>query len=552
MVCLAIFPFHSLYAQDDGYMIVRGKVEANNAPLSGAKIELIKNGVKVEETITKAGKYTFAELPISPEGDKYIIKISKPGHVTLKQQISTKAPTSRRTKYPEYRPTIELFKMVAEVEKEKALMAILNKPISKFGYNVRRGDFEDDRAYFSTIKAKVDQLFDILEAEKQDQYKLLAEYRLKKIEEQRQKEEEAKKDDISTSFRDKYDNSIAKADKAFDNNKYEKAKDLYREVMISVAKSKLPKTDRDELKKYPKSRIFEIETLIAEMAERGEVVEEVAEEVSEETTKDPEIVTQDVRPEEEEEATRLLREEDEAKALEIAQNQAIKAEKEAEIIEALAERDRMLKEQKEEIIQKRMAIEKKVMAEILASEAAAKAKIRENERIAQQKEVKKAESMEVKSKETQDILKIIAASALEQKRKVAIADARNMSADAAISPKRSATPEKRHIKSFKTNYIKNVKNLNSNVKLIHNRYKVSEMTAKEVKKKSRAREIVFKPKVIKTVEEEMFKTIDYTIIKYPIKPDTLQRVSYFWGATYYYQNSKEIDELTYKKVIENL
>ncbi|PCH92976.1 MAG: hypothetical protein COB85_07645 [Bacteroidetes bacterium] len=123
--------------------------------------------------------------------------------------------------------------------------------------------------------------------------------------------------------------------------------------------------------------------------------------------------------------------------------------------------------------------------------------------------------------------------------------------NAANIMKRSATPEKRHIKSFKTHYIKNIKNLNSNVRLIHNRYKVSEMTKKE-RKKSPAKEIVFKPKVIKSVEEDMFKTIDYTIIKYPIKPDTLQRVSYLWGSTYYYQNAKEIDESTYKKVIENL
>ncbi|HIA10834.1 MAG TPA: hypothetical protein EYN69_02020 [Flavobacteriales bacterium] len=551
LVCLAIFPLDSLYAQDDGYMTVRGKVEAEESPLSGAKVELIKNGTKIDETITKSGKYTFSELPISPEGDKYIIKISKPGHVTLKQQISTKAPAHRKTKYPEYRPTIELFKMVAEVEKEKALTAILNKPISKFGYNARRGDFEDDRAYFSTIKAKVDQLFDILEAEKQDQYKLLAEYRLKKMEEQKRKEEEAKAENVNLSFREKYDNSIAKADKAFANSKYEKAKDLYREIMISVAKSKLPKADRDELKKYPKSRIFEIETLIAEMAERGEEVEEVSEEIAEETSKDPEEEIEVDKPEEEDEAARLLREEEEAEALEMAQNQAMKAEKEAEITEALAARDKMLREQKEAILKKRMETEKRLVAEKLAAEAAVKAKVRDNEKIAQEKEVIKAKNMAVKSKEKQDILKIIAASTLEQKRKIAIADSKNMSANAANYPKISATPEKRHVKSFTTHYIKNVKDLNASVKLIHNRYKVSEMTAKE-EKKAPAKEIAFKPKVIETVKEDMFKTINYTIIKYPVKPDTLQKVSYLWGATYYYQNSKEIDEPTYKKVIENL
>lgn len=556
MVCLAILPLRSLYAQDSGYMIVKGKVEAFDAPLSGAKVVLIKNGAKVDETITKAGKYTFDELPISPEGDKYIIKISKPGHVTLKQQISTKAPTNRKTKYPEYRPTIELFKMVAEVEKEKALTAILNKPISKFGYNARRGDFEDDRAYFSTIKAKVDQLFDILEAEKQDQYKLLAEYRLKKIEEQRKLEEEAKANNINMSFKEKYDNSIAKADKAFDSNKHEKAKEMYREVMISVAKSKLPKTDRDELKKYPKSRIFEIETLLAEMAERGEVVEEVAEETTEETTEDPEVEAKEseLEQEEEDEAARLAREEEEARLQEIAKLKAMKAEREAQLKEkeALAARDRMLKEEKEEVERQRLETERKLMAQRLALEAAAKAKVRENKMVAQKKEVKKVENIQVKSKETQDILKVIAATALEQKRKVAIADSKNMSSSATAAIKRSATPEKRHVKSFKTDYVKNVKDLNSNVKLIHNRYKVSEITKQEEKKKSPAREIAFKPKIIKTVEEDMFKTIDYTIIKYPVKPDTLQRVSYLWGATYYYQNSKEIDEPTYKKVIENL
>jgi len=522
-------------------MIVRGKVIESGAALNGAKVELIKNGTKVDETITKSGKFLFPELPISPEGDTYIIKISKPGHVTLKSQISTKAPTNRKTKYPEYVPTIELFKLVGEVGKEKALTSILNKPISKFGYNPRRGDFEDDRAYFSTIKAKVDQLFDILEAEKEDQYKLLAEYRLKKIEEQIKKEEEEKQNSMNLSFKEKYDNSIAKADKAFENMKYGKAKELYREVMISVAKSKLPKSDRDELKKYPKSRIYEIETLIAEIAERGEEVEEVAEET---TSKEEEIVV--IASEEDDEAALALREEEEAREKEIAQNQAIKAEKEKEIIEALAERDKMLKERKEEVLEKRKETENKVMAEKLVADAKVKAEIRENEKTVKIKEVKKAENMEVKSKETRDILKVIAAVEMEQKRKIAT------SASKTTIPKKAATPEKRHVKSFETDYVKNVKDLNPEVKLIHNRYKVSEMTAKEQKKRAPAREIVFKPRVIKTVEEEMFKTINYTIIKYPIKPDTLQQVSYLWGATYYYKNSKEIDKAAYKKLLEKL
>ena len=202
---LLLSPF-VVISQNLGYLTVKGTVMLDDIGIPGAKVVLFKNGVNVDQVMTKgSGKFIFRELPLIIEDIKYIIKISKPGHVTIKHLVSTKVPADRKADFPTYNFEVELFKRVANLD--KSLTAILQKPISKFAYTPAKDDFADDKAYFSIIQAKVEQLFEILQAEDADRYRLLAEYRINKMQEKERQnaKAEAKADELANKAMDKGD-----------------------------------------------------------------------------------------------------------------------------------------------------------------------------------------------------------------------------------------------------------------------------------------------------------------------------------------------------------
>jgi len=249
-------------------MTISGRVVLDEKGLSGTKVVLVKNGTRSDEALTNAsGKYTFDELKISPEGDVYIIEIAKPGHITVKHWVSTKAPDERETVYPGYFPEVELFKKVREVEREKDLSSILEKPISKFAYDSIKGDFTDDGAYFSTIKEEVNQLFEILEAEKRERYRLLEAYKVNQAEIKVKTDEINKIEEGKSTFDQMIDEVVADAHRLFDNKNYRESMAKYKEIMVMISESGLPKSERDALKKHPKKRIYELESLMAELSE---------------------------------------------------------------------------------------------------------------------------------------------------------------------------------------------------------------------------------------------------------------------------------------------
>ena len=220
-----------------------------------------------EKTTSNSGKFTFKAtrdvFQLSPKDDKYIIKISKPGHVTLKHAVSTKVPADKKPSWPTYVIDVELFKMpIDKVKQEKTLMSILKKPISIFAYNAKKGDFKDDRAYFSTIQARVEQLFEILDANERGQYRLVAAYRLRMLEEEKRREAEAE--------------SKARAGEvklAGEAAKRAEKENLAREAEERKAKDKkhqaaIAKADE----KYPKDRIKEINDALAAKTTEREVL----------------------------------------------------------------------------------------------------------------------------------------------------------------------------------------------------------------------------------------------------------------------------------------
>ncbi|MBL4656906.1 MAG: carboxypeptidase regulatory-like domain-containing protein [Flavobacteriales bacterium] len=528
-----------------GYMTIRGKVVLNDKGLPGVKVILLKNGSKENEALTSSsGKYTFNDLNITPDGDIYIVKISKPGHISVKHWVSTKAPDDRETIFPDYFPEVELFKMVKEVEKEQALAAILDKPISKFGYSVSKGDFSDDRAYFSTIKARVNQLFEILDAEDRERKRLLAAYRLKQLQEASESEEEVEVEEVKSSFEIRYDEAMDRADKSFERKKYRKAKGEYRKVMTLIAKSGLKKSERDKLKKYPKRKIYDLETLTAGLSDEeiDSLENDVEEVVAEEGFAEEEA------EEREEEVLKVEEEVAEEEVVEeevISEEEQAKAEAEKAMPNAMQARDLMLKENKEEIARKRKENNEKATVQTMSSNV----EVKEHE-VAMSVARKASEAKINRNKE------VVAQRNLAMMTMIANANRKSKPVvkKAIPSESREIRPGIKPITSTSA-ADKDKKDLDRSVVIVHNRIKVTASKQKPnttSRKKPVAKARVFNPKSVRYTEESLYKTVTNTIITFPIRQDTLRQVDYRWGTSYYYRNAEEIDVTTYNKLLEIL
>jgi len=451
IIPLLFSSFEALSQDNDlGYLTVRGTVLFDEVGLGGAKVILYKNGTKKEEKITpNNGKFTFKAtrdvFQLSPNDEKYIIKISKPGHVTIKHAISTKVPANKKISWPTLIFDVDLFKMpIDKVKQEKTLMSILDKPISSFSYSSRKNDFVDDRAYFSTIQARVEQLFKILEADEAEQYKLIAAYRLKKIEAEKRRQAEieakaragevklaeeaakrAEKENIAREARERivkekqFNQYITNADVKFNNAKRNaESKTLEKRekkqiVKLCIEAKRLYKL-AIELKpsaSVPKRRIKEIDEFLASF--KAEAREFIAKEKEEKQAEEEAAM---VKEDEEAEALRSFNEAEEAKKAEAEKNKAIKAEREKEILEALAEKERLEREKREAIIRQRKETEASAVIEKMEIEARVKTEYKPMVLIAREKEIKTSVNKEVKAQDTKQLIAMVAERKVAQKK----------------------------------------------------------------------------------------------------------------------------------------
>lgn len=532
--------------KDWGYLTVRGTVLFDDVGLGGAKVVLYKNETKMEEkTTSNSGKFTFKAtrdvFQLSPKDDKYVIKISKLGHVTIKHAVSTKVPADKKPSWPTYDFDVDLFKMpIDKVKQEKALMSILKKPISRFAYNPRKGDFKDDMAYFSTIQARVEQLFEILEADEREQYRLVAAYRLKKIEEEerRKAEAEAKARTGEVKLAEEAAKRAEKESLAREAEERKAKDEQYNQYIISasvkfynaekIAKSKMLEKwggkqivqlceEAKRLYKLalelkpselgPKKRIKEIDEFLASWKAEKETLAKGKEENEPE-----EETTAMVKEEEEAEALRSFNEAEEAKKAEAEKNKAIKAEREKEILEALAEKERLEREKREENIRQRKETEANAIIVKMKIEIQVKAESNPLVIAAREKEARIVVNKEVKAQDTKHLIAIVAEQEVAQKRAKYI----------------TATPGHTSIQD-------------------------------RTEKKDRSKQdspgpqwvYKFAPEIVKTIEKGFLKTVKSTVIIFPTKHNTLQEVRYAWGKVYYYKNSVEIDEETYFEELKN-
>jgi len=219
-------------------MPVEGKVMTGAIKATGAVVTLYKNGQQQQQVVTTSnGKFSFELLPNA----EFIISVTKPGYVTKKFKIVTANVPADRAEagnFNPFQPDVTLFEMPAAPEIAKRVEAILSQPIAIYQYIPSENNFNYDEKYTQSIQQKLAELADLqkqVEKEMQDKAKNAA------VEAQKQLE-------IDT----KYKAAIAKGDKAFSTADYPLAKAGYNEALVIKPGEA-----------YPKQKISEIDKLMA-------------------------------------------------------------------------------------------------------------------------------------------------------------------------------------------------------------------------------------------------------------------------------------------------
>ena len=479
--------------KDWGYLTFKGTVLFDDVGLGGAKVVLHKNGKKMGELITpNNGKFTFkAERDIfqlSPEDDKYIIQISKPGHVTIKYAVSTKVPADIKPLWPTCVFSVDLFKMpIDKVKQEEALMSILEKPISLFSYDPRKGEFNDDRAYFSTIQARVEQLFEILDADEAEQYKLIAAYRVKKIEEEKRRQAEAE----------------AKS----------------REGEVKLAEEAAKREEKENLAREAAARKAEEEKLANAKDDVSATL------TTSSKTKDKKEAS--VIEGKKAEGLRSFKEAEEAKKAEQEKNKAIKTEREKEIIEALAEKERLEREKGEYINRHRKETGTNAVIEKIKIETRVKTESKPIFIADREKKIETEVNKNVKQQDAKRLITMVAEKEVARKRI-------EYTAATSATPGTGTTDSPvDHVQEDGKKYRPDIQDRSKqDIPGEHWVYK-------------------FSPEIVKTSEKGILKTVKTTVIIFPARHSTLKEVSYAWGKVYYYMNDVEIDEETYFNALQN-
>lgn len=255
------------------------KKEEDKKRMEGAVIEVYRNGNLVNTITTPSdGKFT---IPLDPDGD-YKLNFTKPGHVSKNIFVSTKGVNPEDAKYGfEFPMEMNLFEEIPGLD-----VSILKQPLAKIRFDPNVGYFDYDVEYTKSIQKEIDRLKDELaarlkeeeekrkkrEAEyaaaisaadkaysKQDWQTAKTEYNKAKTVKPNETYPQTKLDEIQkildkdAAAQEQYLQIIAKADKAFNEQKYADAKAAYNEALAVKP--------RDE---YPINKLKEIETLLAQ------------------------------------------------------------------------------------------------------------------------------------------------------------------------------------------------------------------------------------------------------------------------------------------------
>ncbi|MBI4929561.1 MAG: hypothetical protein HY841_02275 [Bacteroidetes bacterium] len=227
-------------------MPVDGKVMVGSQRALGSVITLFKNGKQQQQVVTTSnGKFSFELAPNA----EYLISVTKPGYVTKKFKIVTANVPADRAEggnFNPFEPDVTLFEMPTAPEIAKRVEAILSQPIAIYQYIPSENNFNYDEKYTQAIQSKLSELADLqkqVEKEMADKAKNAA------VEAQKQLE-----------LDNKYKAAIAKADKAFGSADYSTAKMGYNEALgVKPAEA------------YPKQKLAEIDKLLANANAQKEI-----------------------------------------------------------------------------------------------------------------------------------------------------------------------------------------------------------------------------------------------------------------------------------------
>jgi len=193
------------------------KKEETNKRLEGATITVKRNGA-VFKTLTspETGKFEVALLPDAI----YVIEFSMPGHVTKRIELSTKNVPPEDAKFGfDFPMEMNLFEPIEGLD-----VSILNQPIAKVAFNPATGYMDYDPEYTKSIQKELDRLkTELAQRLKQQE----AERKLKQAE---------------------YDKAIASADKAFTAEKWDEAKPLYEKAVSIFPTETYPTKQIAEIK----------------------------------------------------------------------------------------------------------------------------------------------------------------------------------------------------------------------------------------------------------------------------------------------------------------
>ena len=155
---IALFVAVSSFAYTNWEIRVDGRVTKDNERLAGAMVTLIKNSRIIQEVLTpENGQFIFILRP----GVDYLIKVSKPGHVSKKIIFSTKnvAEELIAEGFPLFPIEISLFEEIRGLD-----VSILEYPVGRIAFSEIDNDFQIDREYAKNIHNELTVLYKELKA----------------------------------------------------------------------------------------------------------------------------------------------------------------------------------------------------------------------------------------------------------------------------------------------------------------------------------------------------------------------------------------------------
>lgn len=203
-------------------MIMEALVTDDGKKMSGAVVEVFRNGKFVEKVLTD-GKGR-ADIAMSA-GFVYTITISGNGMITKKIEVDTKSTPTDLSEPLYYPAEVDIFNKVDGID-----YSILNQPIGKIAFNPELGDFSADESHTKKVQSALK--------------KMTQDYMAKK----------AQALAAAKGNKKLYDAAIKIADKAFAEEKWEEA-----EVDYKKAAEYMP------LEMHPQFQLAELKTKLIEI-----------------------------------------------------------------------------------------------------------------------------------------------------------------------------------------------------------------------------------------------------------------------------------------------